>query len=157
MTAVVPSRRDCGPSCLHIDAAYRRLWSSSSLSLLFWKDPSNTMETSDSAHTGEWPNERIKILVPAWTLMIISTAFLVWRVVYGFMHGRKFMICDYLLIIATVGSVPTFRSTGRSNKVAYSFSTSSRLLSTKSLLMPAWEGTFSTHRSMLCATLTISG
>jgi len=60
-----------------------------------------------SAAQQDWPNERIKILVPAWTLMIISTAFLVWRIVYGFMNGRKFMICDYLLIIATVGSVPT--------------------------------------------------
>ncbi|KAF2996233.1 hypothetical protein E8E13_003240 [Curvularia kusanoi] len=51
------------------------------------------------------PNERIKVLVPAWTLMIISTAFLIWRVVYGFMNGRKFMICDYLLIIATLLNV----------------------------------------------------
>lgn len=68
----------------------------------------------------EWPNERIKILVPAWTLMIISSTFLVWRVVYGFMHGRKFMICDYLLIIATVGIVLT--QIGRtSNNIACSF------------------------------------
>ena len=52
-------------------------------------------------------NERIKVLVPAWTLMIISTAFLVWRVVYGFMNGRKFMLCDHLLIIATVSFIPT--------------------------------------------------
>lgn len=56
----------------------------------------------------DWPNERLKVLIPAWTLMIISTLFLVWRIVYGFMHGRKFMICDYLLIVATVGSVSTF-------------------------------------------------
>ncbi|KAF2622398.1 hypothetical protein BU25DRAFT_402772 [Macroventuria anomochaeta] len=59
------------------------------------------MDTTGSAQQ-DWPNERIKILVPAWTLMIISTAFLVWRVVYGFIHGRKFMICDHLLIIATL-------------------------------------------------------
>jgi hypothetical protein len=70
-----------------------------------WKNPSNVMDPGDSAPQ-DWPNERVKILVPAWTLMIISSAFLVWRVVYGFMHGRKFMICDYLLIIATVGFVP---------------------------------------------------
>jgi hypothetical protein len=64
------------------------------------------MDTAGAAQQ-DWPDQRIKILVPGWTLMIISTAFLVWRVVYGFMHGRKFMACDYLLIIATVGSVPT--------------------------------------------------
>jgi hypothetical protein len=68
----------------------------------------------------DWPNERIKILVPAWTLLIISSAFLLWRVVYGFMHGRKFMICDYLLIIATVGFIPT-QIGRRSNKITYSF------------------------------------
>lgn len=67
----------------------------------------------------DWPNERIKILVPAWTLLIISSAFLLWRVVYGFMHGRKFMICDYLLIIATVGFIPT-QIGRRSNKITYS-------------------------------------
>ena len=44
--------------------------------------------------------------------MIISTGFLVWRVVYGLKHGRKFMFCDYLLIIATVGSVPIFDRPG---------------------------------------------
>lgn len=49
----------------------------------------------------EWPNQRLKIMVPTWTLMIISTAFLVWRVVYGIMQRRRFMIADYLLIIAT--------------------------------------------------------
>lgn len=78
------------------------------------------MEAPDSA-TQDWPNERMKLLVPSWTLMIISTGFLVWRVVYGLMNGRKFMVCDYLLIIATVGSVPTFRSTGRSDESTCSF------------------------------------
>ena len=88
------------------------------------------MDTPGTAQQ-DWPNERIKVLVPAWTLMIVSTAFLVWRVVYGYMHGRKFLVCDYLLIIATVGSVPTFRSTGSSNKVVCSFLTYLQLLSTK--------------------------
>jgi hypothetical protein len=68
----------------------------------------------------DWPNERIKILVPAWTLLIISSAFLLWRVVYGFMHRRKFMVCDYLLIIATVGFIPT-QIGRRSNKITCSF------------------------------------
>jgi hypothetical protein len=55
----------------------------------------------DTAGTQEWPDERLKVLVPVWTLTLISTAFLVWRVVYG-LRSRKFIICDYLLIIATV-------------------------------------------------------
>lgn len=63
------------------------------------------MDTS-GAVPHDLPNDRLKVLVPAWTLMIISTAFLVWRVVYGFMNGRKFMLCDYLLIIATVSCIP---------------------------------------------------
>jgi hypothetical protein len=50
----------------------------------------------------EWPNERLKIMVPCWLLMIISTIFVVWRVVYGLMQSRRFLLCDYLLIIATV-------------------------------------------------------
>ncbi|CAN9168877.1 unnamed protein product [Alternaria alternata] len=54
----------------------------------------------DTAGTQEWPDERLKVLIPVWTLTLISTAFLVWRVVYG-LRSRKFIICDYLLIIAT--------------------------------------------------------
>ena len=67
---------------------------------------SNVMDTS-AAVPHDLPNGRIKVLVPAWTLMILSTAFLVWRVVYGFTNGRKFMLCDYLLIIAGVSCIPT--------------------------------------------------
>ncbi|KAJ4357101.1 hypothetical protein N0V95_002757 [Ascochyta clinopodiicola] len=52
--------------------------------------------------TQDLANHGLKVLVPAWTLMIISTMFLMWRVVYGLMHGRKFMVCDYMLIIATL-------------------------------------------------------
>ncbi|KAJ8110992.1 hypothetical protein OPT61_g6303 [Boeremia exigua] len=62
------------------------------------------MDTTSFEQQG-WPNQRIKILIPSWTLMIISTAFLVWRVVYGFKQGRKFMVCDYLLIIATLMNI----------------------------------------------------
>ncbi|CAN9188834.1 unnamed protein product [Alternaria alternata] len=54
----------------------------------------------DTAGTQEWPDERLKVLIPVWTLTLISTAFLVWRVLYG-LRSRKFIICDYLLIIAT--------------------------------------------------------
>jgi hypothetical protein len=59
----------------------------------------------------EWPDQRLKILVPAWSLMIISSMFLVWRVVYGLRKSRRFMLSDYLLIIATV-SDPTIPSIG---------------------------------------------
>ncbi|KAF1936567.1 hypothetical protein EJ02DRAFT_506444 [Clathrospora elynae] len=50
----------------------------------------------------EWPNQRLKIMIPVWTLMVISTIFLVWRCVYSLLRSRKFMACDYLLIMATV-------------------------------------------------------
>ncbi|PSN72643.1 hypothetical protein BS50DRAFT_630650 [Corynespora cassiicola Philippines] len=53
----------------------------------------------------EWPDQRLKILVPTWTLMGISTIFVVWRFIYGFMQGRKFMVCDYLLILATATNI----------------------------------------------------
>jgi uncharacterized membrane protein YqjE len=49
-----------------------------------------------------WPNERLKILIPTWTFMIISSLFVVWRVVYGVMQARRFMLSDYLLIVAAV-------------------------------------------------------
>ncbi|KAF1846285.1 uncharacterized protein K460DRAFT_339379 [Cucurbitaria berberidis CBS 394.84] len=49
----------------------------------------------------EWPNHAVKILVPSYALMILSTGFVVWRIVYGVMQSRKFMACDYMLIIAT--------------------------------------------------------
>jgi hypothetical protein len=52
----------------------------------------------------EWPDQRLKILIPSWTLMITSTMFLAWRVVYGLMKSRRFMSSDYLLIIATVST-----------------------------------------------------
>jgi hypothetical protein len=53
----------------------------------------------------EWPNQRLKILVPTWTLMIISTMFLTWRVVYGLMKARRFMLSDYLLLVAGVSTL----------------------------------------------------
>ncbi|OAL57329.1 hypothetical protein IQ07DRAFT_32886 [Pyrenochaeta sp. DS3sAY3a] len=53
----------------------------------------------------EWPNQRLRVLIPCWTLMIISTLFMCWRCVYGLMRSRKFMLSDYLLIIATLLSI----------------------------------------------------
>jgi len=50
----------------------------------------------------DWPNERLRILIPTWTLCVISTGFVLWRIVYGLMQKRKFMTADYLLMIATV-------------------------------------------------------
>ncbi|KAF2822696.1 hypothetical protein CC86DRAFT_301028 [Ophiobolus disseminans] len=55
----------------------------------------------DNVYPRDWPNQRLLILVPGWTLMVISTMFVVWRVVYGLMQSRRFLLCDYLLIIAT--------------------------------------------------------
>jgi hypothetical protein len=52
-----------------------------------------------------WPNHRLKILIPTWTVLIISTLFVVWRVVYGLRNSRRFMLSDYLLIIATVSNI----------------------------------------------------
>jgi hypothetical protein len=56
------------------------------------------MDTSSQ----DWPDQRLKILIPTWILMVISTIFVAWRVVYGFKKTRVFMTSDYLLIIATV-------------------------------------------------------
>lgn len=56
----------------------------------------------DSSTTQDWPDRRLKIMIPMWTLLTISTAFLGWRVAYGVVTRRRFMICDYLLIIAGV-------------------------------------------------------
>jgi hypothetical protein len=61
---------------------------------------------ADNDTVQEWPDQRLKILIPAWTLMIISSMFLVWRVVYGLQKSRRFMLSDYLLIIATVSDHP---------------------------------------------------
>jgi uncharacterized membrane protein YqjE len=57
--------------------------------------------------TQEWPNDRLKILVPCNVLMIIATIFLIWKLVYGFQSGRRLLLCDYLLILAQVRSCST--------------------------------------------------
>jgi hypothetical protein len=66
----------------------------------------------------EWPNKRLTILIPTWILMIISTMFVVWRVVYGLMNSRRFMLSDYLLIIATVSNHPIRSALGSDRKGA---------------------------------------
>ncbi|KAF1931902.1 uncharacterized protein M421DRAFT_55219 [Didymella exigua CBS 183.55] len=50
--------------------------------------------------TQEWPDHRLKVMVPIWSLLTVSTAFLVWRIAYGIKSGRRFLACDYLLIVA---------------------------------------------------------
>ncbi|KAF2124494.1 hypothetical protein P153DRAFT_411551 [Dothidotthia symphoricarpi CBS 119687] len=49
----------------------------------------------------EWPNQRLKILVPCFILLTISTMCVIWRIVYGILQKRRLMVCDYLLIVAT--------------------------------------------------------
>ncbi|KAF3035829.1 hypothetical protein E8E12_006436 [Didymella heteroderae] len=48
----------------------------------------------------EWPNHRLKVMVPMWSLLTVSTCFLVWRIAYGIKSRRRFLVCDYLLIVA---------------------------------------------------------
>ncbi|KAF9691253.1 hypothetical protein EKO04_010923 [Ascochyta lentis] len=55
---------------------------------------------SDLGSLQQWPDQRLRIMIPTWTLLILSTTFLVWRVVYGLKQKRPFMVSDYLLIIA---------------------------------------------------------
>lgn len=62
----------------------------------------------------EWPNHRLKVMVPMWSLLTVSTAFLVWRIAYGIKSRRRFLVCDYLLIVACV-SVLTLKPTGTRN------------------------------------------
>jgi hypothetical protein len=49
-----------------------------------------------------WPDRALNILIPTITLCILSTAVLVWRLVYGIKAKRRLMLWDYLLIIAAV-------------------------------------------------------
>lgn len=57
-------------------------------------------------NTQEWPNQRLKVMIPMWTLLALSTIFLAWRIAYGFAQRRRFMLSDYLLIIAAVSTAP---------------------------------------------------
>jgi hypothetical protein len=69
-----------------------------------------TMDDQD-ASLQQWPNHRLKILIPTWTVLIISTLFVIWRVVYGLRSSRRFMLSDYLLIVATVSNITTLSTT----------------------------------------------
>ncbi|KAF1952475.1 hypothetical protein CC80DRAFT_538163 [Byssothecium circinans] len=48
----------------------------------------------------QWEDQRLRILIPTTILAILATIFLAWRCVYGLVNRRKFMICDYLLILS---------------------------------------------------------
>jgi hypothetical protein len=63
-----------------------------------------TLTTMDNDPTvpKQWPDQRLRIMIPTWALLIISTMFLTWRVVYGIVQKRSFLASDYLLIIAAV-------------------------------------------------------
>jgi hypothetical protein len=69
-----------------------------------------TMDDQD-ASLQHWPNHRLKILIPTWTVLTISTLFVTWRVVYGLRNSRRFMVSDYLLIVATVSNVTNSSTT----------------------------------------------
>ncbi|PSN70743.1 hypothetical protein BS50DRAFT_630818 [Corynespora cassiicola Philippines] len=53
----------------------------------------------------EWPNRGAELLGISTFLCVLSTGFLVWRVVYGLRNDRKLLLCDYLLIIATLMNI----------------------------------------------------
>lgn len=52
----------------------------------------------------EWPNRGPEILGSSLSICILSVIILVWRIAYGIESKRKLMVCDYLLIVAAVGS-----------------------------------------------------
>lgn len=52
-----------------------------------------------------WPNRKHEILGSTISVGILSTLMLVWRVAYAMMNKRKLLFCDYLLILAGVGTV----------------------------------------------------
>lgn len=54
------------------------------------------------AEQQDWPDRTLNILVPTTILCVLSTAVFIWRLVYGIEAKRKLVLCDYLLIIATV-------------------------------------------------------
>jgi hypothetical protein len=50
----------------------------------------------------EWPNRGLEIFVVGIVLCVLSTSVLAWRIVYGIRTKRKFLLSDFLLIIAAV-------------------------------------------------------
>ncbi|KAF2265374.1 hypothetical protein CC78DRAFT_532450 [Lojkania enalia] len=59
-----------------------------------------------AANPTEWPNRGAEILGSSLSICILSTAILVWRIVYG-VKKRKLLVCDYLLIISACLNVVT--------------------------------------------------
>ncbi|KAF2795036.1 hypothetical protein K505DRAFT_240769 [Melanomma pulvis-pyrius CBS 109.77] len=55
----------------------------------------------------EWPNRRTEILLSTAIICVLSTLFLAWRVIYAVVKKRKLLLCDYLLIIATILNITT--------------------------------------------------
>ncbi|USP75149.1 hypothetical protein yc1106_02423 [Curvularia clavata] len=53
-------------------------------------------------HQNDWPHRRVTILAPNTALVIISTLFAMWRVIYGIKTKRKGIICDVLLSVAVI-------------------------------------------------------
>lgn len=65
---------------------------------------------STSPAPQEWEDQRLRILIPTTVLFGLATVFLFWRCVYGFTHGRKFLVCDYLLLLSWVCEIIDTRS-----------------------------------------------
>ncbi|KAF2002174.1 hypothetical protein P154DRAFT_618904 [Amniculicola lignicola CBS 123094] len=55
----------------------------------------------------DWPDRKVEILASTTVICILSTAILIWRVVYGVLNKRKLLLCDYLLIVAAVLNIVT--------------------------------------------------
>ncbi|KAF1933164.1 uncharacterized protein M421DRAFT_191060 [Didymella exigua CBS 183.55] len=55
----------------------------------------------------EWPDRRNQILGTTISIGILSTAVLLWRVVYAIQNKRKLLFCDYLLIFAGILNLTT--------------------------------------------------
>lgn len=104
----------------------------------------------ESSSSEQWPDHRLKVMIPMWSLLIVSTAFLVWRVVYGLMNRRWFMVCDYLLITAGVSSLPT-RASYMQFELMHHFSVPQH----RSNVVDAsghWPRAWPTHTGPYCAT-----
>ncbi|KAF2708442.1 hypothetical protein K504DRAFT_535041 [Pleomassaria siparia CBS 279.74] len=60
-----------------------------------------------SAEQQEWPNRGLEIILSTTIVCVLSTLLLIWRIVYGLMQKRRLLLCDYLLVVATMMNVTT--------------------------------------------------
>lgn len=69
-------------------------------------------------HQNNWPDRRVTVLAPSTTLVVISTLFALWRVIYGIKTKRKGILCDVLLSIAVVRthSLPLSDNNNKKNR-----------------------------------------